>query len=225
MLVIWDFVSLLIYIKTVSISRTMEQFILVVFQILVVLFSIVIHEVSHGLMAYSLGDNTAKQAGRLTLNPLPHLDLFGSILLPFLTFTLGGFIFGYAKPVPYNPLNLNDRRFGPAKVGFSGPASNIMIALIFGLMLRFMPTMLQATILPELFSFIVLINLVLAIFNLMPVPPLDGHWLLLSIIPDRFYAFRNFYLRYGLVLFVLVLLFILPLIFPLVFSLFRLIVG
>lgn len=203
----------------------MEGFLLVVFQILVVLFSIVIHEVSHGLMAYSLGDNTAKNAGRLTLNPLPHLDLFGSVLLPFLTFALGGFIFGYAKPVPYNPLYLRDQRFGPAKVSFAGPASNILIALIFGLILRFLPTFLQASALPELFSFIVLINLVLAIFNLLPVPPLDGHWLLLSVVPERFYGFKLFYLRYGLLLFLLVLIFVLPLIFPLVFKLFRLIVG
>ena len=203
----------------------MEGFLLVIFQILVVLFSIVVHEVSHGLMAYSLGDSTAKNLGRLTLNPLPHLDLFGSILLPFLTYSLGGFIFGYAKPVPYNPNYLRDRRFGPAKVGFAGPASNILIAVIFGLILRFLPTFLQATILPELFSFIVLINLVLAIFNLLPVPPLDGHWLLLSAVPDRFRGFKLFYLRYGLILFVLVLLFVLPLIFPLVSKLFRLIVG
>ncbi|MBI2003474.1 MAG: site-2 protease family protein [Parcubacteria group bacterium] len=203
----------------------MEGFLLVVFQILVVLFSIVIHEVSHGLMAYSLGDQTAKNAGRLTLNPLPHLDIFGSVLLPLLTYSLGGFIFGYAKPVPYNPLYLSDRKFGPAKVGFAGPASNILIALVFGLILRFLPNFLQATILPELFSFIVLINLILAIFNLLPVPPLDGHWLLLSILPERFYGFKMFYLRYGLFLFLLVLIFVLPLIFPLVFKLFRLIVG
>ncbi|MEK7537106.1 MAG: site-2 protease family protein [Patescibacteria group bacterium] len=203
----------------------MEGLLLVVFQILVVLFSIVIHEVSHGLMALSLGDQTAKNAGRLTLNPLPHLDIFGSVILPLLTFSLGGFIFGYAKPVPYNPLYLRDQRFGPAKVGFAGPASNILIALIFGLILRFLPTFLQATILPELFSFIVLINLVLAVFNLLPVPPLDGHWLLLSAVPERFYGFKNFYLRYGLFLFILVLLFVLPLIFPLVFKLFKLIVG
>lgn len=203
----------------------MEAFFLVIFQILVVLFSIVIHEVSHGLMALSLGDQTAKNAGRLTLNPLPHLDLFGSIILPFLTFSLGGFVFGYAKPVPYNPLYLQDQRFGPAKVGFAGPASNIAIALVFGLILRFLPTFLQTTVLPELFSFIVLINLVLAIFNLLPVPPLDGHWLLLSVISEKFYGFKLFYLRYGLILFLLVLFFILPLIFPLVFKLFRLIVG
>lgn len=203
----------------------MEGFLLVIFQILVVVFSIVIHEVSHGLMALSLGDQTAKNAGRLTLNPLPHLDFFGSIILPLLTLSLGGFVFGYAKPVPYNPLYLKDQRFGPAKVGFAGPASNIAIALIFGLILRFLPTFLQATALPELFSFIVLINLVLAIFNLIPVPPLDGHWLLLAALPDRFYAFRRLYLQYGLILFLLVLVFILPLIFPLVFKLFRLIVG
>lgn len=203
----------------------MESFLFVIFQILVVLFSIVIHEVSHGAMAYSLGDPTAKNLGRLTLNPFPHLDLFGSVILPLLTFALGGFIFGYAKPVPYNPLNLSDRRFGPAKVGFAGPASNILIALIFGMSLRFMPSFLEATILPELFSFIVLINLILAIFNLLPVPPLDGHWLLLTAVPDRFYNFKRFYLQYGLLLFVLVLIFVLPLIFPLVFSLFRLIVG
>lgn len=203
----------------------MDSFLLVIFQILVVLFSIVIHEVSHGLAALSLGDQTAKNAGRLTLNPLPHLDMFGSIILPLLTYSLGGFIFGYAKPVPYNPLYLRDQRFGPAKVGFAGPLSNIIIALIFGLILRFLPSILQATILPELFSFIVLINLVLAIFNLLPVPPLDGHWLLLSAVPEKFYGFKLFYLRYGLILFLLVLIFVLPLIFPLVSKLFRFIVG
>lgn len=203
----------------------MESFILVIFQILVVLFSIVIHEVSHGLMAYSLGDPTAKNLGRLTLNPFPHLDLFGSVILPFLTYSLGGFVFGYAKPVPYNPMNLDDRRYGPAKVGFAGPASNIAIAIVFGLILRFLPGFLQTTLLPELLSFIVLINLVLAVFNLLPVPPLDGHWLLLTAVPDRFHRFKNFYLRYGLFLFIIVLIFVLPLIFPIVFQLFRFIVG
>lgn len=202
----------------------MEGFLFIIFQILVVLFSIVIHEVSHGLMAYSLGDPTAKNAGRLTLNPLPHLDLFGSILLPLLTWRFG-FIFGYAKPVPYNPLYLRDQKFGPAKVAFAGPVSNILIVILFGLLLNFIPNFLQNTPLPNFFSFIIWINLILATFNLIPVPPLDGHWILLSIIPNRFYSFRSWYLRYSLILFLFVLIFILPLIYPYIDKLFRLIVG
>lgn len=203
----------------------MESFFLIVFKILVVLFSVVIHEVSHGLMAFSLGDPTAKQAGRLTLNPLPHLDFFGSIILPLLTFALGGFVFGYAKPVPYNPYNLRDKKFGPAKVGFAGPASNIVIALAFGLILRYLPNFLHATVLPELFSFIILLNLILAIFNLIPVAPLDGHWLLLTMVPDRFYRFKAWYTQYSLFLFLIILIFIFPIIFPLTIKLYKIIVG
>src|SRR3989344_1630374 len=110
----------------------MDQLLFILFRILVVLFSVVIHEVSHGVMANSLGDPTAKKLGRLTLNPIKHLDIWGSILLPIITYQIGGFIFGYAKPVPYNPYNLRDRKFGPAKVALAGPLSNIIIALIFG---------------------------------------------------------------------------------------------
>ena len=128
---------------------------IILFKIIVVLFSVVIHEVSHGLMAYRLGDPTAKRLGRLTLNPFPHLDLFGSIILPVLSLILGGFIFGYAKPVPYNPLFLRDQKYGPAKVGFSGPASNLVLAIIFGLILRFLPPFLYQTSIPKLFTFIV----------------------------------------------------------------------
>src|SRR3989338_334264 len=95
--------------------------------ILAVLYSVILHEISHGLMAYSMGDQTAKHAGRLTLNPIKHLDMFGSVLLPLVTFFAGGFIFGYAKPVPYNPLNLNDQKYGPAKVAAAGPLSNLFL--------------------------------------------------------------------------------------------------
>ncbi|MBI2063469.1 MAG: site-2 protease family protein [Candidatus Yanofskybacteria bacterium] len=201
------------------------DFLNIVFYILVVLFSVVLHEVSHGIVANSMGDNTAKDLGRITLNPLKHLDWFGSVLLPLFTYWVGGFVFGYAKPVPYNPANLNDRKFGPAKVAFAGPAVNIIIAILFGLVLRFLPLSLEATILPQLLSFIVMLNLVLAIFNLMPIPPLDGHWLLLTFLPARFTAVKVFILRYSLMLFFIFLIFIFPIIFPLINLLFRVIVG
>src|SRR3989344_9449093 len=150
----------------------MESFVFTIAQILAVLFSIVLHEVSHGFMALHLGDRTAKDLGRLTLNPIKHLDLVGSIILPLLTFFASGFIFGYAKPVPYNPHNLRDRKYGPAKVAMAGPAVNLTLAVLFGLVLRFLPEFLGNSILPSLLGSIVRINLPLAIFNLMPIPPL-----------------------------------------------------
>jgi len=197
----------------------------IIFKILVVLFSVVLHEVSHGAVANSLGDSTAKDMGRLTLNPFKHLDLFGSIILPIFTLLLGGFIFGYAKPVPYNPANLRDRKYGPAKVAFAGPAVNLIIAVMFGLILRFLPASLGVTVLPELLSFIVMLNLVLAVFNLVPIPPLDGHWLLLTFLPERFASFKMFLLRYGLIIFLVFLIFIFPLLIPLINFLFKVIVG
>ncbi|MBI4160338.1 MAG: site-2 protease family protein [Candidatus Yanofskybacteria bacterium] len=195
------------------------------FKIIVILFSVVLHEVAHGAVANSLGDPTAKNLGRLTLNPLKHLSFFGSILLPTLTVLIGGFIFGYAKPVPYNPANLRDSRYGPAKVAFSGPAVNVVIAVLFGLILRFLPSGLGATLLPELFAFVVILNIVLAIFNLMPIPPLDGHWLLLTFLPARFTSLKLFILRYNLIIFIFFILFVFPLLMPLINFLFRVIVG
>ncbi|MEK7506574.1 MAG: site-2 protease family protein [Patescibacteria group bacterium] len=203
----------------------MADFLGVLFNIVVVLFSVVLHEVAHGATANSMGDTTAKDLGRLTLNPFKHLDLFGSVLLPLFTFITGGFVFGYAKPVPYNPLRLNDRKYGPAKVAFAGPAVNLILAVLFGLFLRFLPTALDDTLFPQLLSFIVLLNLTLAIFNLMPIPPLDGHWLLLTFLPARFEALKIFIIRYGLFLFIFFLFFLFPVIFPLIKLLFRIIVG
>ena len=197
----------------------------IIFGIIVVVFSVVLHEVAHGSVAYSLGDSTAKDLGRLTLNPLKHLDWFGSVLLPLFTFWAGGFFFGYAKPVPYNPLNLSDRKYGPAKVALAGPAVNLALAVLFGLLLRFLPLALHATILPQLFQFVVFLNLTLALFNLMPVPPLDGHWLLLTFLPDRYQAFKLFLIRYSVFIFIFFLFFIFPLLFPLINLLFKVIVG
>lgn len=198
---------------------------IIAIQILIVLFSIVLHEVSHGAMAYSLGDDTAKRLGRLTLNPIKHLDLFGSIILPLITFLIGGFVFGYAKPVPYNPNNLRDQKHGPAKVAAAGPATNIALALLFGLVLRFLPVSIVSSQFSQLLGFIVFMNLILAVFNLVPIPPLDGHWFVLTFVPDRYYQFKQAYLRSGFFIFLLFILYGFNLIMPLANWLFKVIIG
>ncbi|MFA5386171.1 MAG: site-2 protease family protein [Candidatus Paceibacterota bacterium] len=163
----------------------------IVFQLLVFLFSIIIHEVSHGAMAYRLGDPTAKNMGRLTFNPLKHLDLYGSVLLPLVIFSLSGgrFIFGSAKPVPYNPYNLRDKKFGNLKVAIAGPGSNFLIALILGLVIRFFagPIMLLSfgKIFISLIAFIVFVNLLLFLFNLLPFPPFDGSKIVYDLFPRQ----------------------------------------
>ena len=199
---------------------------LTIFGLVVFIYSVVIHEVSHGFAAQALGDDTARAMGRLSLNPLKHIDIFGSIVLPLLLLFSGSpFVFGYAKPVPYDPRNLRDQKYGPIKVAMVGPASNIFIALVFGVMLRFFPDILPATIIPQLFAMIVAINLVLAIFNLFPIPPLDGHWVLMTLLPARYHAFKAWLYRYSIFLFLIFLVFIYPIIFPIIPWLFRLITG
>ena len=183
------------------------EIVLITFQVVILIMSVVIHEVSHGLMAFHLGDSTAKYAGRLTLNPIKHLDLWGSFIVPFLMIISPlGFGFGWAKPVPYNPYNLRDQRKGPAWVALAGPMSNIVAAFIFGLGARFIP--LSSTVKMEItrgifdynnlsillsgsfpaiffwiFMMILTINIFLAIFNLIPIPPLDGSKLLFAAFP------------------------------------------
>ena len=199
---------------------------LIIFQVAVLLYSVVIHEVAHGLVAYSLGDPTAKHMGRLTLNPIKHLDMVGSFLLPlFLVLIRSPFMFGYAKPVPYNPSNLSDRRYGPAKVAFAGPAANIALAVLVGLTLRVLPVSLDATALPSLLSFIVLVNLILACFNLFPIPPLDGHWLLMTFLPRQYARVFPFLYRNSFILLIIFVLFIFPQVFPFINWLFVLLTG
>ncbi|MBI2055381.1 MAG: site-2 protease family protein [Candidatus Sungbacteria bacterium] len=190
----------------------METAITIIFQLIILIFSVVIHEVSHGLAANALGDPTAKYAGRLTLDPLKHLDPVGSFIVPLASFLLGGFIVGWAKPVPYNPYNLKvkNQDFGSAIVGVAGPAANIAIALVFGFLIRgagYWSKVLGAgsTPLLEVMAYIVLINIVLAIFNLMPIPPLDGSKVLFALLPERWIGLRLFLERFG---FALLLLFI-----------------
>lgn len=194
-----------------------------IFPILILLLSVVLHEVSHGFVAYFLGDQTAKLAGRLTLNPLKHLDPIGSILIPLLTYNAGGFIFGWAKPVPYNPYNLRVGRFGPAYVAAAGPAANLLIAVFFSALIRIGLPLPVAFL--ELSTYIVLINLVLAVFNLFPVPPLDGSKILFSFLPYRYHALEEFLNRYQLVLIIVFLFFLWRLIFPVVTFLFQLFTG
>lgn len=157
-----------------------------IFVILILIFSVIMHEVAHGYAAYMLGDPTAKLKGRLTLNPLAHIDLFGSIIVPaVLVITNAGILFGWAKPVPYNPYNLNNQRWGEAIVGIAGVATNIVLALLFTLVTR--AAFAQGfTLFASLASEVVLVNLSLGLFNLIPVPPLDGYTVLRGILPTRF---------------------------------------
>ncbi|OGZ62377.1 MAG: hypothetical protein A3C58_02980 [Candidatus Staskawiczbacteria bacterium RIFCSPHIGHO2_02_FULL_34_10] len=184
---------------------------IIIFYLIILLFSVIIHELSHGYIANSLGDPTAKYAGRLTLNPLPHLDLFGSIMLPALLFisTGGAFVFGWAKPVPINPYNLKDQKWGSLKVAIAGPISNIALAVFFGLLIRFIPQEFFLTSygfgLKEVFFLVVRVNIMLAVFNLIPIPPLDGSWILFKFFPQNFEKARLFLSQYGIIILLLFL--------------------
>jgi Zn-dependent protease len=152
-----------------------------IFLVFVIMFSAVIHEVMHGVAADWLGDKTARYAGRLTLNPIPHLDPMGSVILPLTLALIGSPIFfGWAKPVPYNPYNLRPGRFSEAIVAFAGPLSNIVIAVIFAMLLRF--GVFSGAVTTLLFL-VVVVNTMLFFFNLIPVPPLDGSKVLSSLLP------------------------------------------
>lgn len=176
------------------------SFIILILSLVVLLLSVVIHELAHGYVAYSLGDPTAKYAGRLTLNPIKHIDFFGSIALPLLLLavTAGqGPIFGWAKPVPINPYNFRDQKWGSLKVAIAGPITNFSLAIVFGLLIRL--TNLQPHMpFTQFLAIVVFYNIMLALFNLIPIPPLDGHWLLFEIIGPRFEEAKHFLRQYGM---------------------------
>ncbi len=195
------------------------------FQIAILIMSVVIHEVSHGYAALYLGDQTAKYEGRLTLNPIKHLELFGSFLLPVMSYMLGGFLIGWAKPVPYNPFNLRPGRFSEAIVAGAGPLSNFSLAIFFGLLIRFGLADMVGLRFAEISQLIVLINIVLGVFNLVPIPPLDGSKLLFAFFPDRLLELRNFFERYGIVLLLLFIFFLSSALLPIVAFIFSLITG
>ena len=194
------------------------------FEIIVLVMAAVVHEYMHGWMADSLGDPTARHAGRLTLNPIKHVDLIGSILLPLLLIFYGtGFIFGYAKPVPYNPYNLRDQKYGGAKVALAGPMSNFLLAIFFGLILRFMP--FGSANIQLLLMIIVQINLVLGVFNLLPIPPMDGSKVIAPFLPIKWQLKLDEMEKYGMFLILLFVMFGFSLILPVINFLFKLIVG
>lgn len=154
--------------------------------IIILLFSVIVHEVMHGLVALKFGDHTAERAGRLTLNPIPHIDLFGTILLPaLLIFTGSPILFGWAKPVPVNPLNFSSLRKGELFVAAAGILANFVLAAIAAVIFHILNALPQTfpALLGSLLRFMVLINLVLGIFNLFPIPPLDGSKVLMSQLP------------------------------------------
>lgn len=195
-----------------------------IFEIVVFIFSIVIHEVSHGFVAERLGDPTARVMGRLTLNPLKHLDPFGSVILPGLMILLNtGFVFGWAKPVPFDPRNLRNPKTDAGKIALAGPISNLLIAFVFSIALRFVsgPIFL-------LFQAVIIINILLAVFNLVPIPPLDGSKILYAILPDKEVVHKVMFglEQYG---FILLLLFILGggvgLIYPVISFIYRIFTG
>jgi len=156
--------------------------------LVVLIPSVSLHELFHGWTAYRLGDPTAKLMGRLTLNPIAHIDPIGTLLLPFLMFLFTGFVFGYAKPVPINPANLHDPKRDMILIGLSGPVANFLLALVFSLMIKaglLTGLLTSLSIIYVLLRFGIIINLILAIFNLVPIPPLDGSRVLMGVLPHH----------------------------------------
>lgn len=193
--------------------------------IIVLLVSVILHELMHGLVADRMGDPTPRHQGRLTLNPIPHIDPIGSILIPaLLLLSSSPLLFGWARPVPYNPANLSDKKYGDAKVAFAGPGVNILLAIVFGLIVRF-----GGGVFPDPFiaasAMITLVNMVLAIFNLIPVPPLDGSKILFTFLPVRFRGLQSTLEQYWPIAIGFLLIFVLFFLSPVITSLFGLLTG
>lgn len=199
------------------------------FFLIVLIFSVVIHEVSHGVVADRLGDSTARRAGRLTLNPLKHLDPVGSFVVPLLSLWFAGFVFGWAKPVPYNPEALRDPKKAAGQIAAAGPLSNFALALVFGFLIRIAAIPFFSWLAPmlPLFSVIVAVNVVLGVFNLVPIPPLDGSKVLFAFLPRTENGLRLVYFleRYGIFLVLLFILAGFSIITPIIDALFRLFTG
>ena len=198
----------------------------ILFSVIILIFSIVIHEIAHGSAANYLGDPTAKYAGRLSLNPIKHLDPIGSVFLPLLLIILRSpFLIGWAKPVPINPYNFRDQKYGPAKSALAGPAANLSIALVFGLVLRFFPALTEVKGFSEMFYYIIFINILLAVFNLLPIPPLDGSHILFTFLPISMQKFRILLDQFGIFILLFFIYFLFNFLIIIVRWIFTLITG
>lgn len=194
-----------------------------IFLYIVIVLSAVIHEYSHGFVANELGDPTAKRLGRLTLNPLAHIDPIGTVLVPLVLMLTSGSFIGWAKPVPFNPQNIRDPK-GELKIALAGPVSNLCLAIIvslafLGIRLIF-PALLGIEPLIYAVSLIIYVNIFLALFNLIPVPPLDGSKILGSFLPYKARQTLFSIGPFGLVIALLASMMILPTIAGIVFSIF-----
>ncbi len=204
--------------------KIMDQIIVKLFLYLIIVISAVFHEYAHGFAAYRLGDSTAKNEGRLTLNPLAHLDPIGTVALPLFLLLTSGMFIGWAKPVPYNPHNLRDKKYGDLKVAVAGPLTNLAIAIVLGLILRFFgffAIYAGQPIFLEFVGLIVYINIFLALFNLIPFPPLDGS----KIIMDLFPRFWRYFEQIGFLGIFLAIILSFLFISPIAQFVFRIIVG
>ncbi len=171
---------------------------LILYKIIAFLVAISVHEAAHAWIAYRLGDPTAKLEGRVSLNPLKHIDLYGTVIIPlFLIFFGSPFVFGWAKPVMFDPFNLKNPRKDAAFISLSGPLANLATAIILSLVINFIPT---GPFLP-LAYLTILINIVLGVFNLIPIHPLDGGKILVGILPEKEAEEADRFLnKYGLII-------------------------
>jgi len=183
------------------------DFLTTIFSIIILILSVMFHELAHGTVADWLGDPTPRLAGRLTLNPLAHLELVGSFILPLLCILSGtGFIIGWAKPMPFNPRFFKSKRWGPALVAVAGPIMNIVLALICAGCFRLFAVNTGSFAFAQMLSLVVIINVSLAIFNLIPIPPLDGHHILGALFPKYRTWSENILRGYGFIIMVVIIL-------------------
>ena len=196
----------------------------IIFFFLIIVPSAIIHEFAHGWAAERLGDSTAKYAGRLTLDPRAHIDKWGTIILPLILIILtkGSFMFAYAKPVPYNPYNLKDPKWDPVWVALAGPFSNFLLAFAFAVVLKFLPT--GFAIAPFL-EIIVFANVLLMVFNLVPIPPLDGSKILYAILPDSAHNVRRFLDQFGFMILLFFIFFAFELVSPIINIIFKFLIN